>query len=318
MTYLNTIHTGDAVEVLRNIPGSVVDLSVFSPPYFVGKDYEAHMDFPGWKNLLQGVVIEHGRVLKSGAFMVINISDILCFSDKEMPRFMADNVSNKKIAVSREEILAIMKRHPKANRREVAKILGCSEQTIQRRIEHNNVRGGKTTAGTKVYVVGGLLQEWAESAGLYLYDRRVWHKDPCWANSRWHSNSYRAVDEFEYLYIFWKPGIVRIDRGRLGRHEWAEWGSRGVWRIPSVRRNAEHEAAFPEQLVERVIRLFSTEGDTVLDPFVGSGTTTSVARRLNRNYVGIERLPKYAALAELRTNKSAPITGAAQRKVEGQ
>lgn len=300
--FINRIHVGDARDVLRTFPEASIDLSFWSPPYFVGKKYESHMDFQGWKDLLKGVIVEHARVLKSGAFMVINISDILCFADNEMPRFMADNISNKKVAISREEILATMKKHPNANRRGIAKILGCSEQTIQRRIEHNNVRGGKTTAGTKVYMVGGLLQEWAESAGLYLYDRRIWHKDPCWANSRWHSNSYRAVDEFEYLYIFWKPGIVQVDRKRLKRAEWAEWGSRGVWNIRSVQRNGRHECEFPEMLADRVIRLYSDSGNTVLDPFVGSGTTTKMARLLKRKYVGIDRLEKYAKLAENRTN----------------
>jgi site-specific DNA-methyltransferase (adenine-specific) len=180
--------------------------------------------------------------------------------------------------------------------------MGCSEQTIQRRLEHNNVRGGKHAAGTKVFIVGGLLQQWAEAAGLFLYDRRIWHKDPCWANSRWHSNSYRAVDEYEYLYVFWKPGIVEIDRNRLKPEEWAQWGSRAVWQIRSVQSNQRHECEFPELLAERVIRLYSDVGDIVLDPFVGSGTTTLVAKKLRRKYIGIDRLAKYTELAERRTN----------------
>ena len=300
--WLNKIHAGDAREVLRAVPASLVDLSFWSPPYFVGKEYEAHLTFRDWQDLLRGVIEAHGRVMKEGAFLVVNISDILCFVDPDMPRFMANNVSNKKSSVTREDIARVKLEHPNATRYELAKLLGCSEQTIQRRTEHNNVRGGKGVAGTKVFVVGGLLQGWAESAGLYLYDRRVWHKDPCWANSRWHSNSYRAVDEFEYLYIFWKPGIVDVDRTRLEKGEWAEWGSRGVWNIRSVQRNGRHECEFPEMLAERVIRLLSDPGDVVLDPFVGSGTTTAVAKRLNRNYIGIDRLNEYVQLARSRTD----------------
>lgn len=142
---------------------------------------------------------------------------------------------------------------------------------------------------------------WAQGAGLYLYDQRIWHKDPAWANSRWHSNSYRAVDEFEHIYIFWRPGVTVYDRGRLSSAEWAEWGSRGVWRIPSVRRNDRHEAEFPEELARRVIRLFCPPGGRVLDPFVGSGTTTAVAARLGYRWIGIELDPKSARLAEKRT-----------------
>lgn len=301
-TWFDRIYTGDAREILRTLPDGSVDLSFWSPPYFVGKKYEAHLTFSGWQHLLSGVIKEHTRVLKEGAFMVVNISDILCFVDPNMPRFMANNISNKKVAISREDILKVKNKHPNAGRNELAKLMGCSEQTIQRRLEDNNVRGGKQSPGTKVFVVGGLVQQWSEAAGLYLYDRRIWHKDPCWANSQWHSNSYRAVDEYEYLYIFWKPGIVEVNRERIDKNEWAEWGSRAVWHICSVRRNDRHECEFPEMLAERVIRLFSDYGDVVIDPFVGSGTTTAMARKCGRKYVGIERLLKYAKLAENRTN----------------
>jgi DNA modification methylase len=57
--------------------------------------------------------------------------------------------------------------------------------------------------------------------------------------------------------------------------------------------NKEHSAAFPEGLPEWFIRLFTQEGDTVLDPFMGSGTTNLVARRMNRSSIGIEILPEY-------------------------
>ena len=180
--------------------------------------------------------------------------------------------------------------------------MGCSEQTIQRRLEHNNVRGGKQANSTKIMLTGCLLVQWAEEAGLYLYDQRIWHKDPCWVNSRWHSNSYRAVDEFEHVFIFWKPGIAEYDRDRLNADEWAEWGSRGVWKLPSVRRNNRHEAEFPEVLAERVIRLFSPQGGVVIDPFVGTGTTTSVAKRLGRQWLGIDIEKQYTEIARKRTD----------------
>ena len=157
---------------------------------------------------------------------------------------------------------------------------------MQRRIEHNNVRGGKSQVGTKVLLTGCLIAEWAEAVGFFLYDRRIWHKDPCWANSRWHANSYRSVDEFEYLYVFWTPGITTYDRLRLQGKEWADWGSRGVWSIRSVTRHDRHEAEFPEELARRVIRLYSPKGGVVIDPFVGSGTTTAVAKSMGRQWLG--------------------------------
>lgn len=112
------------------------------------------------------------------------------------------------------------------------------------------------------------------------YDRRIWVKDPAWANCNWTSNSYRSVDEFEYVYIFWKPGITKVDRNRLPQSAWAEWGSRGVWNIPSVRKNDIHEAMFPIELPRRLIRMLSDQGETVLDCFMGSGTTALAAVEL--------------------------------------
>ncbi len=57
--------------------------------------------------------------------------------------------------------------------------------------------------------------------------------------------------------------------------------------------NRKHSAVFPEALPEWFIKLFTQEGDTVLDPFMGSGTTVRVAKRLGRNGIGIEIQPEY-------------------------
>ena len=108
---------------------------------------------------------------------------------------------------------------------------------------------------------------------------------------------YRAVDEFEYLYIFWKPGITKIDRSRLSADEWKEWGSRGVWSFPSVRMNDDHEAKFPLELPSRAIRLLTDPGDIVLDCFMGSGTSAVTAIREGRHFIGVELDADYVRLA---------------------
>ena len=61
--------------------------------------------------------------------------------------------------------------------------------------------------------------------------------------------------------------------------------------------NKNHSAAFPEALPEWFIKLFTKEGDTVLDPFMGSGTTNTVAKRMGRHSIGIEIMPEYHQLA---------------------
>ena len=63
--------------------------------------------------------------------------------------------------------------------------------------------------------------------------------------------------------------------------------------------NKNHSAAFPEGLPAWFIKLFTKEGDTVLDPFMGSGTTNIVANRMRRNSIGIEILPEYYEMVKL-------------------
>ncbi len=297
--YLATgeIHHGDARELLPKIAPNSVALSVWSPPYFVGKEYEADLTFDSWQNLLETVIAHHFPIIKPGGFLVINIADILVFRDEAMPRVQADVVQSKRSPVTREDVLRAMTEHPEYNRYQLAKLLGCSEQTIDRRLHGNNIRGGKYEPQTRVKIVGGLIEEWALKAGFYPYDRRIWVKDAAWENSRWASLSYRSVDEFEYLYFFWKPGITKFDRARLSADEWRNWGSRGVWTFPSVRANDDHEAKFPLELPLRVIRLLTDPGEIVLDCFMGSGTTAIAALQLNRQYIGIELQAEYVELA---------------------
>ena len=202
---------------------------------------------------------------------------------------MAENVSRRKIKITKEEILLIKQRNPCWNRYKLAEYFGCSEQTIDRRLNGNNIRGGKYQAQTRVYLVGGLVEKAAMDAGFYLYDRRIWVKDATLENSKWHTISYRSVDESEYVYVFWKPGITKVDRERLTKQEWWNWGSRGVWEIPSVRSNSNHDSKFPVELPRRAIKLFTDPGEIVLDCFMGSGTTALAALSVGRRYIGIDK-----------------------------
>jgi site-specific DNA-methyltransferase (adenine-specific) len=294
---LNEIHVGDSRELLNQIEPNSVACSVWSPPYHLGKEYEKDFSYEEWISLLTQVIQLHEPILKPGGFLVVNIADILCFPDETMPKIQAVNLKRHKVSISREDVLAAQEAHPDYNRYQLAALLGCSEQTIDRRLNGNNIRGGKYNTQTRVHLVGGIIEEAALSAKLYMYDRRVWVKDPAWENSKWATLSYRSVDEFEYLYFFWKPGITVVDRNKLSSEEWSAWGSRGVWNIPSVRANDNHEAKFPVELPRRVIKLLTFPGDTVLDCFMGSGTTAIAAIREGRNYLGIERQPKYVTLA---------------------
>jgi len=90
----------------------------------------------------------------------------------------------------------------------------------------------------------------------------------------------------------------------LTKKEWKEWGGRGVWHIPSVRANGDHEAKFPIELPSRFIRLLTEPGDIVLDCFMGSGTTAVAAIRQRRNFIGVELIEKYVKLARSNVKKA--------------
>lgn len=295
---INEIYCGRAEEYLQKIEPESVALSVWSPPYHVGKKYESEQTYEEWIVMLRQVISLHCNILKPGGFLAINIGDILCFPDETMPRIQANNVSIRRCSITEEDVRAAQAKYPNYNRRQLAKVLGCSEQTVDRRLHGNNIRGGKYNTQTRVKIVGGMLEKMAIDAGLFPYDRRIWVKDPSWANSNWTTNSYRAVDEFEYIYIFWKPGVTKVDRNRLKKEEWTEWGSRAIWNIRSVSRNDDHEAKFPLELPRRLIKLLSDENDTILDCFMGSGTSAMAALLEKRHYIGIEKEKKYVQLAE--------------------
>jgi DNA modification methylase len=98
--------------------------------------------------------------------------------------------------------------------------------------------------------------------------------------------------DYEYIHIFKKPGKSRRvakevkAASRLSKAEWKKY-FRGHWNFGGARKLG-HEAMFPEELPRRLVKMFSFVGDTVLDPFVGSGTTAKVALELGRNAAGYE------------------------------
>ena len=82
---------------------------------------------------------------------------------------------------------------------------------------------------------------------------------------------------------------------------------RSVWEIATQPFAEAHFATFPEKLIEPCILAGSKEGDAVLDPFCGSGTTGVVALRYHRDFLGIELNPEYAEMAERRIGGEIPL-----------
>jgi DNA modification methylase len=99
--------------------------------------------------------------------------------------------------------------------------------------------------------------------------------------------------DYEFILMFKKLGktLSNIsaeikEASKLTNEEWRKYFT-GHWNFAGVKQN-EHVAMFPDELPRRIIKMFSFKSETVLDPFVGSGTTLKVAMALNRNSVGYE------------------------------
>ena len=138
---VNTVYCGDSVSLIRKISPNTIALSFWSPPYFLGKEYEKEATYDSWQELLKNIITLHYEVLKPGGFIVINIADIIAFQDEKMPRIMGMNPANRKCDVTKDMILKVQSDFPNYNRRQIAEVLKCSEQTIDRRLNGNNIRG---------------------------------------------------------------------------------------------------------------------------------------------------------------------------------
>lgn len=95
-----------------------------------------------------------------------------------------------------------------------------------------------------------------------------------------------------------KKGVERLNT--LDGSTWLQW-SKSVWRFKKpVVNNYGHPAIFPTFVAERLLKIFTKEDDLVLDPMAGVGTTSVVAKSLNRNSIGIDLSPRYCRIAKSR------------------
>jgi len=106
--------------------------------------------------------------------------------------------------------------------------------------------------------------------------------------------------DYEFILIFKKHGAAPAvskeikEQSRLTTEEWNTFFA-GHWNIPGEKQD-DHLAMFPQEVPRRLIRMFSFVDDTILDPFLGSGTTCLAARNLGRNSVGYEVNPEFVGI----------------------
>lgn len=159
---------------------------------------------------------------------------------------------------------------------------------------------------TQIQLVGHKYQSFLRRHNIYLTDIIAWVKgtnsygseiSKAWSNDTEHTE-YRIIISHDPVYIFRKKGKRDVPseeialQSRLTKEEWSRW-AHGIWSIPRVHNMEGHPAIYPDELVYRLVKMFSYVGDTVLDPFLGSGTTIKVARELGRVGIGYERELQY-------------------------
>lgn len=193
------------------------------------------------------------------------------------------------------------------------------------------------SGGTVVWVVGDETKNGSEtgtsfrkalhfmSLGFNLHDTMIWNKGGFSAVG---ALKVRYAPVFEYMFIFTKgkiktfnpikdrktihggiqkSGTIRQKNGLMRPMSKImiinEYGQRyNIWEMSPKRQKGKdtHPAPFPEALARDHILSWSNEGDTVLDPFVGSGTTAKVAKELGRSFIGFEISQKYVDMANRR------------------
>lgn len=175
-----------------------------------------------------------------------------------------------------------------------------------------------------------------QADGWYLRQDIIWHKP----NPMPESVTDRCTKAHEYIFLLSKSAKYHFDHeairepsANLGKtairfggnkygdsddpkhatksgNEYTDTGfrnKRSVWTVTTRPFKGAHFATFPPQLIEPCILAGSKQGDTILDPFFGAGTTGLVAQRHNRKWIGCELNPDYAAIAQQRLNEETNL-----------
>ena len=140
--------------------------------------------------------------------------------------------------------------------------------------------------------------------GEVLWEKNNYNcKYTAWGSWKSPSNPYLKYT-WEFIEIFCKGEMKKTGEKEnidISADEFKEWVV-AKWSVAPERKmkKYDHPAMFPEKLVERVLKLFSYKNDIIIDPFNGAGTTTAIAKKLSRNYIGIDTSKQYCETARSR------------------
>ena len=159
-----------------------------------------------------------------------------------------------------------------------------------------------------IFRVGAILQD----LGYWILNDVVWRKSNPMPNFRGrrftnaHETLIWAAKSQDAKYGFNYKAMKALNDDLQMRSDWYIPICTGGERLKDDQGRKAHATQKPEALLHRVILAGTRPGETVLDPFFGSGTTGAVAKRLGRRWIGLEREPDYARLAEERIAKVPP------------
>jgi len=167
---------------------------------------------------------------------------------------------------------------------------------------------GQFTSEETSYFIPSHMAQLLESIGFRYRREHVWVK-PLGIQGLWNRGTTSFLKEpyprntminihHEHVLIFQKGDKPSVFHGRnpLTEDEIKQW-CWSVWELP-VSEVKEHPAPFPEAIAERLIKMYSYEGEIVLDPFLGSGTTMKMAKTLRRRSIGIDVASEYLPLIQ--------------------
>jgi DNA modification methylase len=267
------ILTGDSLTILPTLTAESVQCCVTSPPYWGLRDYE-HSEQIGAESSpelyvenLAAIFREVRRVLRQDGTLWLNVGDGYARNGGTGNHGPNALVGNTK--------KLIQKRNCK-----VPDCWGLKDRDL---------------IGLPWHVAFAL-----QTDGWILRSKITWIKK----NAMPESVKNRPTNATEEIFMFAKSPTYFYDPN--GVREGSGANLRNYWILgPESNRNG-HPAAFPRELARRCILLGSREGDTILDPFGGSGTTALAASELNRNSTLIELNPEYALLSKHRTKTIQP------------
>jgi len=168
-------------------------------------------------------------------------------------------------------------------------------------------KGGKHSVCADITVL-------AKEIGWKYHSTIIWNEGNISRRTAWGSfmsaSAPYVIAPVEVIVVLYKERWKKTSGSRksdISKSEFMQW-TNGMWTFNGEsKKRVGHPAPFPVELPKRCIKLFSYVGDTVLDPFVGSGTTLIAAYHLNRRAIGVELDEKYCDLAIERLQREAKI-----------